>query len=526
MNQIKARRLPVYKSIDRSYPLNLINKKLASKFGLKSLEQIEIYNSSVIGFKNNTFFIGKRDTEKSLYIICRDLKETSGFEGFIEESRSSVFLKKCAMITKNRIELQKIFPFTIPVKIGLKNSFGFGDRIGFANAGHLRALGRLKFVPVLAQQSIRELTRTMRSAEDVLDAAVWAVFQEGFKKGFSADADHLKTTEDIDMFVKAGFVMFTFDPGQFVNNDADNLNIKELTEVLKDYPWDELNDSLADARQRYLNDSVTINRNLTIQPGEVDILRAYTKYGRSLAHVKKLHDHLKNKYPGYLSEIEVSVDETQAVTSIFEHYFISKELHRLQVKYVSLAPRFVGDFEKGIDYKGDLKLFEEEFRKHAAIVKFFGDYKISLHSGSDKFSVYKVIGKFKKGAIHVKTAGTSYLEALKVVALKEPDLFRNILDYSKMYYAGEKLSYHVSANIENVKKSAEYLDDELFGLFDSNDVRQILHVTYGKVLSDKDKNGEFIFKGKIINCLKKNEDVHYNLLIKHFNKHLKPFRLD
>ncbi|MGE5845216.1 MAG: tagaturonate epimerase family protein, partial [Ignavibacteria bacterium] len=78
---------------------------------------------------------------------------------------------------------------------------------------------------------------------------------------------------------------------------------------------------------------------------------------------------------------------------------------------------------------------------------------------------------------------------------------------------------------ENVKKSSEYSDEELFRLFDSNDVRQILHVTYGKVLSDKDKNGEFIFRDKIIDCLKRNEEVHYDLIIKHFNKHLKPFKL-
>jgi hypothetical protein len=318
--------------------------------------------------------------------------------------------------------------------------------------------------------------------------------------------------------------MFTFDPGQFVYNEADNLKESELNDALREYPWNELNDSLEAARRRYLKKSVEVNKQLSIKPGDIDLLRAYTKYGRSLAHVKKLHDHLKNKYPHHPWEIEVSVDETQAVTSIFEHYFISKELHRLKVKYISLAPRFVGDFEKGIDYKGDLKLFEDEYRKHSAVAGYFGDYKISLHSGSDKFSVYRIMGKVKKGAIHIKTAGTSYLEALKVIALKDPGLFREILDYSKMHYETEKLSYHVSANIENVKKSSEYSDAELFPLFESNDVRQILHVSYGRVLNDKDQSGYFIFKEKIIECLKRNEETHYSLLVKHFNKHLKPFK--
>lgn len=509
---------------------NLSVKKSGSKSiiscRISHLGNLQIYFSSVQKYKDDFYFMAKIDAEKNLFILCSGINKAEEFEGnFAGNKNNGLNLKKCPLNTYNRNALQKIFKFTRPSSIGLKNSFGFGDRIGLANAGHLRALGKLKFVPVLAQQSIRELTRTGRSADAVMDAAVWAAFQEGYTKGFSADADHLKTTDDIDMLVKAGFIMFTFDPGEFVNNEADNLSTEELKKVLAGYPWNELNDSLADARQRYMNNSVNINKKLIIRPAEIDLLKAYTKYGRSLAHVKKLHDHLKNKYPDYQSEIEVSVDETQAVTAIFEHYFISKELHRLGVKYISLAPRFVGDFEKGIDYKGDLKLFEDEYKKHAAIVKYFGDYKISLHSGSDKFSVYNVIGKLKKGAIHVKTAGTSYLEALKAVALKEPALFRQILDYSKMFYEREKLSYHVSASIENVKKSSEYSDEELFRLFDSNDIRQILHVTYGKVLSDKDKNGEFIFKDKIIDCLKRNEDVHYDLLIKHFNKHLKPFKL-
>jgi len=63
----------------------------------------------------------------------------------------------------------------------------------------------------------------------------------------------------------------------------------------------------------------------------------------------------------------------------------------------------------------------------------FGTYKLSLHSGSDKFSVYRVIGNLKLGVTHVKTAGTSYLEALKVTAVKNPKLFREILDYSRIF---------------------------------------------------------------------------------------------
>ena len=74
--------------------------------------------------------------------------------------------------------------------------------------------------PIFAQQSIRELTRTGREADEVMDAALWAVLQEGYKNGFGADADHLKTIEDVDRMVDAGFTFFTIDPGNYVVNVA------------------------------------------------------------------------------------------------------------------------------------------------------------------------------------------------------------------------------------------------------------------------------------------------------------------
>jgi len=196
----------------------------------------------------------------------------------------------------------------------------------------------------------------------------------------------------------------------------------------------------------------------------------------------------------------------------------------LNVKFVSLAPRFIGDFEKGIDYKGDIELFKAEYKKHLSITKHFGNYKISLHSGSDKFSVYRVIGSLKEAYTHVKTAGTSYLEALKVIAAKKPDLFREILDFSRNLYETEKKSYHVSADINKVLPAKELTDQQLIALFDSNDARQVLHVTFGRVLTDKEPSGNYLFKDKILQCLIENEETHYDFLIKHFIKHLEPFK--
>jgi hypothetical protein len=102
-------------------------------------------------------------------------------------------------------------------------------------------------------------------------------------------------------------------------------------------------------------------------------------------------------------------------------------------------------------------------------------------------------------------------------------LFREILNFIRYIYETEKKTYHVLAKLENVKSGNEYSDQEPVGLFDANDVRQVLHVTFGKVLTDKKADGTYLFKNKIINNLKRNENLPYEYLEKHFRRHLEPF---
>ena len=109
------------------------------------------------------------------------------------------------------------------------------------------------------------------------------------------------------------------------------------------------------------------------------------------------------------------------------------------------------------------------------------------------------------------------------MAFAEPNEFRKILDFSRIEYEKEKNSYHVSAELKNVHTSDRYNNDQLIELFSQNDARQVLHVTFGKVLTIVDDNGRYIFRDIIYNCLKKNEDVHYNYSINHFKNHLNPF---
>src|SRR5260221_10107050 len=183
-------------------------------------------------------------------------------------------------------------------------------------------------------------------------------------------------------------------------------------------------------------------------------------------------------------EIELSVDETDTPTSPAEHLFIGLELKRRGVKAVSVAPRFIGEFEKGIDYKGDLKAFEASLRQHLAIAKYCGPYKISVHSGSDKFSLYPILGRVCGNLLHVKTAGTSYLEALRVIARQAPALFLEIVEYSRACFDADPATYHISAVFSRVKApSALSLIEREKVYLDENGGRQVLHVTFGSVLT-------------------------------------------
>jgi tagaturonate epimerase len=491
---------------------------------------ISIYPFSITSVNGGVVFIGKNKANKFLFTLMNKnsagplWNNLEGSEINLGGNYANLQLKQCEMNHKNALVIKGTFSWANPKLLGVSNSFGMGDRIGLANPGHIRSLKGYEFRPILAQQSIRELTRTQRTADEVMDAAVWAVLQEGYKEGFGSDADHLKTTEDIDLMMNAGYTMYTFDPSEHVNNDADTVDENELDKIISTLNWKKLESNFEALLSNYADKSINISKDYTIKPAKIELKRALVKYGNAITHIKFMYDYIKSAYPSSPFEVEVSVDETDSVTTPFEHFFIASELKRLNVVFVSLAPRFVGAFEKGIDYKGDVNLFRQEYVKHLAITKFFGSYKISLHSGSDKFTVYAVIGSIHEAFTHVKTAGTSYLEATKVVAISEPALFREILDFGRGLYETEKKSYHVSAVLANVKPAKEYSDKELVDLFNSNDARQVLHVTFGKVLTEKKADGSYLFKDKILDCLKRNEELHYSLLEKHFIRHLEPFK--
>ena len=472
---------------------------------------------SLVSISDAEYGLYEAGGKKGLAVLAETGSDAlRGFEGECSEHKGRTLLLG-PLGPRNAAAMRALLAWLQPRPWGMRTSAGLGDRLGLATPGHVRAMRAAggSIGPVFAQQSMREMLRTGRTPQQVMDDATWGVFQEGWREGVGADADHLKTAADIDTCMAAGFTFFTIDPGEYVDPAAETADLAELRERAGRLP--------ADAQPRasgLLGRSIDVEGR-TLHFDEPALLKAAVKYGRAVEHVAEMSRHLARAATGRLCELEVSVDETEQPTSPVEHVYIANELRRLGVEWVSLAPRFIGRFEKGVDYIGDLAAFEADLAVHAAIARQFGPYKLSLHSGSDKFSIYPAAMRQSRGLVHLKTAGTSYLEALRTIAVIEPDFFREIYAFARERYETDRASYHVSAQLGHAPLPFSVADAP--GLLNQFDAREILHVTFGSVLTAPSPAGGLRFSDRLRELLRVHADLYAGNLEAHFLRHLKPF---
>ena len=424
--------------------------------------------------------------------------------------------------------LWKEKPWTRPRPVSLKPSMGYGDRLGLATPGHLHAHraggGEGRVVPLYAQQSAREMERTGRTPVEVMLDAVRAVGESDYRGIQASDADHMKAEEQVAACVDAGFTWFTADPSDVVRDDADDIPAAEVesafAKLLAKNPgfFDHYLES-------YVGQHPLEGISTPIEGDEKAVQRVALKYGPALYRSRQIRDWVESRWQGEEPyDFEISVDETSAPTSPLAHFIIAREIKRLGIRVTSLAPRFEGEFQKGIDYIGDLAAFRKGLHLHAAIAKQEGPYKISVHSGSDKFSVYPILAEECGSLVHLKTAGTSYLEALRVAARKNPALLREIAKYSATVFEEQRATYHIKAHLGNFPDPDQVPDGEMEFRFlaspESDDPRQILHVCFGAVLLH-DSGERF---GAPLKALLRAEAKEYEkVLSSHFVKHLVVF---
>ena len=475
----------------------------------------KVYYNSVKSEEDNYFFLVKDNQKKYLAVVGKPEEVKKFKSNALEEKKedeNELIIKLCYLNHHNLKLLREIFPHLNPSFCGLRASFGTGDRLGIATPAHLQAFKGKHIFPILAQQSVREMSRTERNWQKVLDDAIWGCFEEGYEGPFGVDADHVKNIKELKEATDCGFTMFTLDPSDFISKDIEELNEQELNQLYNKIPKSKEIENL------YLNKKFKVGEKELIFD-EKSLRKIILTYSEALNHVvvcyKFLKDYKKEKF-----DLEISVDETPTITSPLAHLFIVLELQRRGVDFQNLALHFLGDWQKGIEYIGDVKQFAREFSLHAAIAKNIGGYKLSLHTGSDKFSVYPIFSQETDGLCHIKTAGTSWLEEAKVVAMKDPALYREIHRFALENFEKDRASYNLTTDLSRIPDIDTIADDELVNLFKQNDSRQLIHITYGSILRAKNDEGKYIFKDRIYKILFEYEEDHYRELSNHIKKHL------
>ncbi len=289
-----------------------------------------------------------------------------------------------------------------------KYSIGVGDRFGHEGVAQLRALHsaleqNVEVVPIW-NKSNREHTLIGTKPEDVRSNVEQAIKKAEWKKSYYVDADHigLKT---VDKFL-AYSDFYTIDVADFIGMPADENEIAEFVA------------SQASFKGNYSIPGIASSFSVT----EELLQTIGRKYLKAVKEATKIYQHIKeNKKSGDFI-VEVSMDETDKPQTPIELFFILAAIAKEKIPIQTIAPKFSGEFLKGIDYVGAVADFAEEFENDLLVIahaiQLFGlpdNLKLSVHSGSDKFSLYPIMHtaiKKHNAGLHLKTAGTTWLEEL------------------------------------------------------------------------------------------------------------------
>ena len=306
------------------------------------------------------------------------------------------------------------------LKLG-RYSFGIGDRFSHQGAFGLEALINAKkslsvdFTPVW-NKSNREHQIVGSTPQDTKAEADNAVKYLGFKDAYFVDADHINMN-NVDKFLEASN-FFTIDVADYIGKKAEQADI----------------DRFIEGNKKYIGELSVPKIDKAFQTGIEVITEIADKYLYAIQEAGRIYRYIVQKKGVGNFITEVSMDEVDYPQTPVEIFFILSALAMEGVPAQTIAPKFSGRFNKGVDYVGDVKQFEIEFEQDLLVmdyaVKEFGlpsELKLSIHSGSDKFSIYPIMGKLiqkhDKG-IHIKTAGTTWLEEMIGLSLADKDALK------------------------------------------------------------------------------------------------------
>jgi hypothetical protein len=294
-----------------------------------------------------------------------------------------------------------------------KYSIGLGDRFGHQGNAQLMAIieaGKkgIEITPVW-NKSNREHITIGTEPGDVRKEADTVTKNLAFTKPYFVDADHINI-DTVDRFIP-GSDFFTIDVASYIGKKADEKEIQNFIKTVEKY-------------------SVKLQIPGIKEPFKISdsqLLEIAEKYLFAAKKAGEIYRKIESSKGKGNFVTEISMDEVPLPQTPVELFFILKMLGSEQIPLQTVAPKFSGRFNKGVDYVGDPLKFATEFESDLMVISFaikeFGlpeNLKMSVHSGSDKFAIYQHIGnlikKHNKG-IHLKTAGTTWLE--EVIGLAE-----------------------------------------------------------------------------------------------------------
>lgn len=308
-----------------------------------------------------------------------------------------------------------------------KYSIGLGDRFGHQGGAQLKAIiaaseKGIEITPVW-NKSNREHTTIGTQPEDVRFEADSVTKAASFKKAYFVDADHINM-DTVDRFIESSD-FFTIDVASYIGKKAED---KEIAEFLK-------------SAEKYTGELKIPGTKLSFKTSKSLITQIAEKYLFAAFKARDIYTKIEKVKGRGNFVTEVSMDEVPQPQTPVELFFILMMLAQENIPVQTIAPKFSGRFNKGVDYVGEPEKFAEEFESDLMVIDFaikeFGlpeNLKMSIHSGSDKFAIYNHIGsiikKHNKG-IHLKTAGTTWLE--EVIGLAESG--GEALDFVKLIYS-------------------------------------------------------------------------------------------
>lgn len=453
-------------------------------------------------------------TEEKAELLRWSLDQHGALFDGLAETGSGLTTERLDIKELSAARLQELLPHLTPSALSsVSRTIGTGDRLGLAGHGHTAAFLNRAAAPVLAQQSVRELTQTGRGYRDVLLAAALGALEAGYTGPWGFDGDHLKSMEEVKAALDAGCTMLTIDLSQTLDLEAIAVTGERLSTL-----WDALP---AEDRRRwseaYFDKRHAVTPELTVATDRVETMQTLCTFYRSFGFLEEVNGAITRS--GRAVDLEVSVDETGLDTSIVQHFILVRELSRRGIAIHSLAPKFVGEFQKGIDYQGDLGALKENLAAHGTLARALGEYKLSIHSGSDKFAVFPLVEEATAGRYHLKTSGTFWLEAVRTVAELCPETFRGIFEVAWEHFEEMLALYHVDARKDAIDPVDQREPAAYSRYLTEPASRQLLHVAYGQVLKVPELRGE------LMRCLSRRRHGYLQNIYSHTERHLDALRV-